>query len=222
MGQAIWPLTNLEVRTPVLTLRYITDDLGVELARLAGEGIHDPATMPFSTPWTDVSSPELERNTLRFYWRNRAETTVEHWDLNLAVVVDGVAVGMCSIQAEAFPRRRSAETGSWVGCHYQRRGIGREVRHAALHLIFAGFDADQATTAAWHDNAASLAVTASLPYVHTGSSIQQRRGHPDTMLEFAMNQTQWRAARRNDVHLIGIEAARAQLGTARDLQAPRL
>nr|MCH9733997.1 GNAT family N-acetyltransferase [Actinomycetes bacterium] len=83
MGQAIWPLTNLEVRTPVLTLRYITDDLGVELARLAGEGIHDPATMPFSTPWTDVSSPELERNTLRFYWRNRAETTVEHWDLNL-------------------------------------------------------------------------------------------------------------------------------------------
>ncbi len=56
-----------------------------------------------------MPSPELERNTLRFYWRNRADTTVEHWDLNLAVVVDGVAVGMCSIEADAFPTRRSAE-----------------------------------------------------------------------------------------------------------------
>jgi RimJ/RimL family protein N-acetyltransferase len=92
-----------------------------------------------------VPSPELERNTLRYYWRNRAETTVEHWDLNLAVIVDETAVGMCSIEADDFPTRRSAETGSWVGRRYQRRGIGREVRHAALHLIFAGFDADQAT-----------------------------------------------------------------------------
>jgi hypothetical protein len=33
----------------------------------------------------------------------------------------------------------------------------------ALHLIFAGFDADQAVTRAW-DNTASLRVTRSLPY----------------------------------------------------------
>ena len=103
--QTVWPLAGLEVMTPRLSLRYITDDLGVELALLAAEGIHDPATMPFSTPWTDVPSPELERNTLRFYWRNRADTTVEHWDLNLAVVVDGAAVGMCSVEADAFPTR---------------------------------------------------------------------------------------------------------------------
>ena len=135
MEPAIWPLMGLEVVTPMLTLRYIIDDLGVELALLAAEGVHDPATMPFSTPWTDVPSPELERNTLRFYWRNRADTTVEHLDLNLAVVVDGVAVGMCSIEADAFPTRRSAETGSWVGRRYQHQGIGREVRHAALTYL---------------------------------------------------------------------------------------
>jgi RimJ/RimL family protein N-acetyltransferase len=215
--QAIWPLMGLHVVTPMLTLRYITDDLGVELALLAAEGVHDPATMPFSTPWTDVPSPELERNTLRFYWRNRADTTAGHWDLNLAVVVDGVAVGMCSIEADAFPTRRSAETGSWVGRRYQRRGIGREVRHAALHLIFAGFDADQATTRAWHDNTASLGVTRSLPYVQTGSSLQQRRERPDTMLEFTMSRAQWNTARREDIDLIGIDAARAQLKNARDV-----
>jgi RimJ/RimL family protein N-acetyltransferase len=219
MEQAIWPLMGLHVVTPMLTLRYITDDLGIELALLTAEGVHDPATMPFSTPWTDVPSPELERNTLRFYWRNRADTTVEHWDLNLAVVVDGVAVGMCSIEADAFPTRRNAETGSWLGRRYQRRGIGREVRHAALHLIFAGLDADQATTRAWHDNTASLAVTSSLPYVQTGSALQQRRERPDTLLEFAMSRAQWNTARRNDIDLIGIDAVRAQLKTAHDVQS---
>ena len=217
--QTVWPLAGLEVMTPRLSLRYITDDLGVELALLAAEGIHDPATMPFSTPWTDVPSPELERNTLRFYWRNRADTTVEHWDLNLAVVVDGAAVGMCSVEADAFPTRRTAETGSWVGRRYQRQGIGRGMRHAALHLIFAGFEADQATTRAWHDNTASLRVTRSLPYIETGSSIQQRREHPDTMLEFAMSYAQWATVYRNDIELIGIDQARAQLRTARDVSS---
>jgi hypothetical protein len=79
--------------------------------------------MPFSTPWTDVPSPELERNTLRFYWRNRADTTVEHWDLNLAVVVHGVVVGMCSIEADAFPTRRSAETGLMSGTALPASGV---------------------------------------------------------------------------------------------------
>jgi RimJ/RimL family protein N-acetyltransferase len=106
-----------------------------------------------------------------------------------------------------------------VGRGYQRRGIGREVRHAALHLIFAGFDADQATTRAWHDNTASLAVTSSLPYVRTGSSLQQRRERPDTMLEFTMGRAQWNTALRNDIDLIGIDAGRAQLKTARDVES---
>ena len=42
---------GLEVVTPTLTLRYITDELGVELALLAAEGVHDirRAGWPFST-----------------------------------------------------------------------------------------------------------------------------------------------------------------------------
>lgn len=84
-----------------LTLRYVSDDLGEELAIPAAQGLHDPAPMPFSTPWTDVDSPELERNTLRFYWRNRAETTVTHWRLNLAAIVEGSVLG----DRSARPRR---------------------------------------------------------------------------------------------------------------------
>ncbi len=54
MGGQIWPLFDLEVVTPRIVLRYVTDELGATLATLAAKGIHDPATMPFSEPWTDV------------------------------------------------------------------------------------------------------------------------------------------------------------------------
>jgi hypothetical protein len=37
------------------------------------------------------------------------------------------------------------------------------------------------------------------------------------MLEFTMSRAQWNAARRNDIHRIEIDAARAQLKTARDV-----
>jgi hypothetical protein len=75
----------------------------------------------------------------------------------------------------------------------------------------------QATTRAWRDNTASLGVTRSLPYVQTGSSLQQRRERPDTMLEFTMSRAQWNTPRCEDIDLIGIDAARAQLKTARDV-----
>ncbi|MDY6995869.1 MAG: GNAT family protein [Actinomycetota bacterium] len=219
---AIWPLTGLAVVTPRVRLRYITDELGFELAQLAAQGIHHPSTMPFATPWTDVPSPELERNTMRFYWRSRAETCIAHWDLQLAVLVDGAPIGMCSIAADSFQADRSVETGSWIGRHHQGRGFGREARQAVLHLIFAGLDADRATTGAWHDNAASLAVTRSLPYVRTGTSVQPRRGRPDTMLNFAMSRTDWDGVRRSDISLVGVEPVRDQLATARGgIRGPR-
>ena len=43
MGHPYWPLFDLEVRTPRITMRYVDDDLAVEMATLAAKGIHDPA-----------------------------------------------------------------------------------------------------------------------------------------------------------------------------------
>ncbi|MBB3750012.1 RimJ/RimL family protein N-acetyltransferase [Mycolicibacterium sp. BK634] len=211
----IWPLFDLQVVTPRVVLRYVDDELGVQLATLAAKGIHDPATMPFSEPWTDVPSPQLERNSLQYYWRNRAEASPARWNLDLAVLVDDAVVGMCSVHAEDFPRNRSLTTGSWLGLAHQGHGLGKELRQAALHLIFAGFDADVAITRAWHDNAASLAVTRSLPYVETGTTVEDRRDRPDTMVGFAMTPGRWATIRRNDIRLVGIEAVRGLLGTQR-------
>lgn len=212
MTYPVWPLSGLEVSTPSVSLRYLTDELATELALLAARGIHDPATMPFSEPWTDVASPQLERNSLQYFWRCRAEVTPEHWDLPLAVLAGGRPVGVCTVHAEQFPARRSVTTGSWLGRAHQGRGLGREMRQAALHLIFAGFGAGEATTRAWHDNAASLGVTGSLPYVRTGTSQERRRDQTDTMIAFTMSRAAWNPIRRNDIHLSGVPAVAAQLG----------
>lgn len=215
MHHSPWPLADLDVITPVLRLCHVTDSLADELARLAADGIHDPGTMPFSVPWTDAVSPELERNTVQYFQQTRAEVSTEHWDIPMAVIVDETAVGVCTVSADGFPARRTVSTGSWLGRRHQRRGLGREMRAAALQLIFAGFDADVARTAAWHDNAASLGVTRSLPYAQTGSSRQSRRGVFDTMLEFSMTRAQWDTMRRSDIQLRGVDAAIDQLGLRR-------
>jgi len=211
MPNPIWPLADLQVVTPRLTLRYVDDDLGVALAELAASGVHDPATMPFSEPWTDAPSPALERNTLRYYWRCRAETSATHWDSCFAAIVDGTVVGMCTVHADDFPTRRVATTGSWLGREHQGRGLGREMRHAGLHLLFAGFGARRAVTRAWHDNAASLGVTRSLTYTEAAVTREMRRDRLDTMIEFTMDAEQWDSVRRSDIRLIGVDAVRAQL-----------
>jgi len=216
MRPSPWPLAELEVITPVLRLCHVTDELADELARLAAQGIHDPATMPFSVPWTDAVSPELERNTVQYFRQTRAEVSTEHWDVPMAVIVGDDAVGVGTVTADGFPARRTVSTGSWLGRRYQGRGLGREMRTAALQLIFAGFDADVATTRAWHDNAASLGVTRSLPYVQTGSSRRSRRGVFDTMLEFTMTRDQWETLRRNDIQLVGVDPVVDQLGLRRN------
>ena len=71
MGPALWPLANVEVVTPQLTLNYVSDDLGEELALLAARGVHDPATMPFAT------LPYIETGTTCRRRRNRDDTVVE-------------------------------------------------------------------------------------------------------------------------------------------------
>jgi RimJ/RimL family protein N-acetyltransferase len=212
MGHPYWPLFDLVVRTPRLTLRYVDDHIGAEVAALAARGIHDPSMMPFFVPWTDAESPYLERGAFQFWWRCRAEISVERWNINYAVLVDDVVVGAGGISATDFPVLRTFTTGSWLGREYQRQGLGRELREAALHLGFDGFDAECALTGAFDDNAASLAVTRRLGYEPDGSRRVVRRGEPAVLSDFRMTRDHWLTIRRSDITIEGAEAARDLLG----------
>ena len=200
-----WPLFGLRVRTPRLELRCPDDEIGWRIGELAAAGVHDPATMPFSFPWTDAPTAEIPRNTLQHYWENRWRMRPDSWHLSLAVLVDGEPVGAGGLLAEHFAERRTFETGSWLGRAFQRRGLGLEFRHACLHLGFAGLDAAVATTGAYHDNAASLGVTGKLPYEPNGEDLQMRRDRADRLLRFRMTRQQWAQVRRDDIEIVGLE-----------------
>jgi RimJ/RimL family protein N-acetyltransferase len=207
-----WPLFDLEVRTPLLTLRYADDVLLTELATLAAKGIHDPAQMPFGVPWTDIEPPELERQAFRFWWGCRAETSPARWSLNLVALVDATVVGTTSLITSDFAVTRAFETGSWLGREYQGKGLGKEMRYATLQLGFDGFGAEQATTGAFTDNPASLGVTRALGYEPNGRLRHERRGEMAESLRFRMSREHWATIRRDDISLHGVEAAAAMLG----------
>ena len=213
MPHPYWPLFDLVVRTPRLTLRYLDDALAVELATLAAAGIHDPDTMPFAMPWTDVPSPELEQNAFRFYWRCRAETTPDSWQLQFAVLEGAETVGSTSLIASAFGVVRTFETGSWLGRRFQGRGLGTEMRIASLHLGFLGLGALEATTGAFDDNMASLGVTRKLGYEPNGVAVHERRGARAQSHRFRMTRQYFRDhVQRDDIEIEGDAAVRELLG----------
>jgi RimJ/RimL family protein N-acetyltransferase len=213
MPHPYWPLFDLVVRTPRLTLRYLDDELAVALATLAAAGIHDPDTMPFADPWTDVPPPALERNALRFYWQTRAETSPNSWDLLFGVFAGDDVVGSTSIGAKGFQVTRTFETGSWLGRRFQGRGLGTEMRIATLHLGFLGLDALEARTGAFEDNLASLGVTRKLGYEQNGVAVHDRRGARARSHRFLMTRQHFLDhVRRDDIQIEGDVGARELLG----------
>ncbi|MGB8859121.1 MAG: GNAT family N-acetyltransferase, partial [Ilumatobacteraceae bacterium] len=213
MAHPIWPLFDLRVRTPRLELRYIDDELAVELSLLAAKGIHDPDFMPFNEPWSLEPSPVLERRTMQFYWRCRAELTPAAWNINFATIVGGDVVGTSGLFAHDFPMLHQFETGSWLGCAHQGKGIGKEMRVATLQLGFLGLGAEFATTGAFEDNGPSLGVTGSLGYAPRGQRRIVRQQQPALMQHFEMTRADFLARlHRDDITLHGVDDCLPLLG----------
>lgn len=211
-ASSYWPLFDLVVTTPRLTLRYVDDALAVQLAALAAQGVHPPEEMPFSVPWTRAEAGQLERQSLQYYWRTRADTTPDAWELLLAVCEGDDVLGVQGVSATAFGVTRTVATGSWLGRRHQGRGVGKEMRAAVLHLAFAGLGADLATTSAFADNPASLTVTRALGYRENGWEISDREGAPAWHLRFVMERGDWEQRRRDDVQVQGLEPCLPLLG----------
>ncbi len=200
-----WPLFDIRICTPRLEIRLPTDD---DLPGLVDEivaGVHSTATMPFTKEWTDVRSPLRERESLQWWWRQRAEWSARKWIFTGAVFVDGKPVGVQDVGAENFAALRAVETGSWIGLRHQGHGIGKEMRAAILHLAFAGLGAIEAGSGAWHDNAHSLGVSRALGYERNGESLALRRGRPERQIRLRLTRDTWESARRDDIEIEGLE-----------------
>jgi RimJ/RimL family protein N-acetyltransferase len=200
-----WPLFGLVVRTPRLEMRLPREDEFGSLIALIDAGIHDPATMPFTTAFTDVPAPRRARESAQFWWRQRAEWSPDKWAYTGAIFVDGQPVGVQGMMAQQFAVMRAVETGSWLGRAFQGQGLGKEMRQAVLHLAFEGLGSEVAHSGAFHDNDASLATSRSVGYVDNGESRALRRGVADRILKVRMDRAIWEQRRRADIEIIGLE-----------------
>lgn len=220
MANPYWPLFDLRITTPRLEIRLPTDDDLYRLLEVADAGIHDPAFMPFSLPWTDVEVPRRHRESLQWWWSRRALWKPEDWTFTGAVFVDGQPVGVQDVAATQFRDRRVVSTGSWLGRAYHGKGIGKEMRAAILHFAFDGLGALEAHTGAFEDNGPSLGVTGAMGYRENGHDIVVRRGQPERQLRFFLDRAAWLARRREDITIIGLEGCRDMFGLDADIADP--
>lgn len=203
------PFTRLRVRTPRLELRLATDSELDELARVALAGIHPAEEMPFEFAWTD----DLTRESFVAYHHERLrDARPEEWHLPLVVFHGGRPIGVQELHATAFARTRRVGTGSWLGSVWQGRGLGTEMRAAALTLAFDGLGADVAVSGALAGNESSLGVSRKLGYAIVGSHAVSPRGAPVEHTDLELRREGF--ASPVPVEIVGLEAARSALGLA--------
>lgn len=200
---AFWPPASLRVRAGDLELRYLDDDLLLDLAELAGRGVHATGEMPFLFPWTRGTPEEVARSVLVYQWRARGAITPDRWALELAVLHRGEPVGIQAVETEDFPRLRAVSTGSWLGRAHHGRGIGTRMRALVLYLAFEGFGAQVATTSAWADNGPSNAVSAKLGYRTNGASRLVREGVATEHRHYRMDRADYDALAAAHAELLG-------------------
>lgn len=181
-----WPTDGIALRTPRLLLEPLQERHFAALLEAVLAGVHDPATMPFATPWTDAPREDLVRSSLVHWWQARAAVAPDDWELCFVVQRDGVPIGTQSLRARSFAVRRTVSTGSWLTRSVHGRGLGTEMRAAVLLLAVDHLGAQRAETEAFADNPASIAVTRRLGYRDNGTSLLARRGVDAENLRFVL------------------------------------
>ncbi|MFJ1757883.1 GNAT family N-acetyltransferase [Kitasatospora sp. NPDC088134] len=209
----LYPPLNVEVRTPRLTLAGASDDLLERLVPLVRAGLGDAGPWPFDDPSSfSADNPEREWLWLRAIWSGRARVTPDSWRLYFAVLVDGEPVGMQDLIGTRFGRFGTVTSYSWLAPGSRRRGIGKEMRSAVLHLAFAGLGAREASSDAFADNAGSNRISRGLGYRPNGTDWDTRRGEAAPIQRWLLTRDAWERTRRDDITLHGVEECLPVLG----------
>jgi RimJ/RimL family protein N-acetyltransferase len=201
----LWPLYDLRLRTGDLELRYPTEAELPAFVEVIESGIHPPGEMPFGIAWTEL--PAARRNVESYQWwmGSRGRWSVDEWTLTMGVWESGRAVGFQDLRASNFLTFRTVATGSWLGHEFQGRGIGKRMRQAVLALAFDHLGATFAETEAFLDNPASNRVSLAVGYEPNGFGQLAPHGVPRATRKFRLTREGWRARRRPEVTVEGLE-----------------
>ena len=208
----LWPLLDLRLTTGDIELRLPREEELPAFSEVAARGIHPPDEMPFGIAWTDVPLPQRARDSYQWWMSVRSSWSVESWVLTLGVWVEGEPAGFQDLRGERFLTLRTVGSGSWLGLRFQGRGVGKLMRQAALALAFEHLGAQAAESEAFIDNPASNKVSLAIGYQPNGFGQLAPRGVPRTTQRFRMTLDDWRARRRPEVRIEGLEPCRELFG----------
>lgn len=213
---AVWaPQFRLRLTTPRLELRVPDErDLCALAELVADQGIHAPDASPFQGGWSNALPQVVAGRVLQYLWKGLALSRPDYWNLGLAVFLDGRPIGVQGLQARNFPVLREVASESWLARGHQGRGLGTEMRAAALHLAFTGLGARHATSAVFEDNSAALGVNKKLGYQADGIEVHSRRGEPVALTRWRMTRAQWELSPAAEVttEIHGLDGCRALFG----------
>lgn len=199
-------LRAIRLRTPRLELRLADEEELRSLGELARLGVHPPERMPFYVPWTDAAhEPGFVDDFVAHHRGTLARWSPARWTLNLIAFLDGRPVGSQALRAESFAEQAVVDSGSWLGAGQQNRGLGTEMRAAALELAFRGLGARAATSGSFEDNPQSARVSRKLGYSEVGEAVHAPRGAPIRERLYRLERGAWRSP--VEVELENVEAA---------------
>lgn len=204
-----WPLWGLRIAVGDLDLAPLREtDLPEVVAAVPDDLELDPSAYRFAQ---DSRALVVQQE----YWRHLGEWTPSAWKLDLGVRRGGRLLGVQQLEGNDFPRLRTVDTASWLAADVRGQGVGTAMRRAVLALAFDRLDAVAAISSAWHDNAASLAVSRRLGYRDNGVSLMTREGvgRADTLVHVRLTTREWaEAGHGRGVRIEGLEPARLLFG----------
>lgn len=214
MPHPYWPLFDLRLTTPDLSLRPLAE---ADLARLAEITPDDLEQNPAATRF-DGLPDEVNVGVMAFqgYWSAYGSWTVASWRLPFGVFHDGDLIGTQTLEGDDFVRLREVDSASFLIKAMRGRGFGKEMRWAVLAFAFEALGAERAITSAWHDNVASLGVSRALGYVPNGEARHARGEGVDRMEHLALSRDTWIArGQAAGIRIEGFEPCRPLFGLPR-------
>ncbi len=211
MTHPYWPLFDLLLGTPDLTLRPLRE---ADLVRLAAIQPPDLELDPGATRFDGMPEP-VNRGLVAFqgYWKAYGTWSPASWALPFAVYHGDDLIGTQTLEGEDFPRLREADSASFLVTEMRGRGFGKQMRRAVLALAFDALGAERAITSAWHDNGASLGVSRALGYAPNGESRHARGERVDRMVHLALSRDEWLASGHSaGVEIDGFDPCRPLFG----------
>ncbi len=200
----IWPLHGIRLQAGEVHLRVAREsDLDALAVLLPPDVEQDPAATRYAALDAGANRSAVLAQS---YWRAMGLWSPADWALPFVVSAGGRVVGVQWLEGPDYPTDRTVDSSSWLVPEVRGRGLGIQMRRAALALAFGRLGAVAAISSAVVGNDASLGVSRSLGYAATHTSVLAHSG--ETLQHLRLERTDWIAEGVGvGVEVVGVEAA---------------